>query len=378
MTINGKAVGFDTNETTLEFPPGQADLPTLRLTAHFVAALPTGTNTWQVDYRDDNYPERIGWQEVLVRANIGTRVLDSTVSDQDVSQELRTYPVDLLQNPLKVNSATFEFTTDASTAASNGTISAGQADRTQSSSNDLSGPTRTTDRFAELITAPILGPGAFLLMILAAFGWGALHAFSPGHGKTIVGAYLVGSRGTVSQALFLGLVTTITHTAGVFAFGLITLLASQYFLPETLFPWLSLLSGLMVVTIGISLARSRFQSILPSCQSTEPLTNQDHAGGNLLHEHIGGFAHQHTLTGPDGAKASWRNLLVLGVSGGIIPCPSALVMMLGAIALQKVALGLLLIIIFSVGLASVLTVFGMLFIHTSKLFQRIPESCQQR
>ena len=90
-----------------------------------------------------------------------------------------------------------------------------------------------------------------LLAVLGAFVWGAAHALSPGHGKTIVAAYVVGQRATFKHAIFLGATTTITHTAGVFALGLITLFASQFILPETLYPWLEVISGVLVVVLGM-------------------------------------------------------------------------------------------------------------------------------
>src|SRR5213075_2878376 len=93
-----------------------------------------------------------------------------------------------------------------------------------------------------------------------AFGWGALHALSPGHGKTMVAAYLVGTRGTTRHAVALGAATTITHTAGVFALGLVTLALSQYVLPEDLYPWLNLASGLLVLGVGLAVLRSRRKS----------------------------------------------------------------------------------------------------------------------
>ncbi|MDQ3248859.1 MAG: high-affinity nickel-transporter, partial [Chloroflexota bacterium] len=245
LSLAGAPTALALQASTLEFPIGQANLPTLRLTAQFVAALPAQNREWQLDYRDINYQGRVGWSEVVVRANIGARLLESTVRDQDVSQELRTYPTDLLQSPLAINAATVRFTTQATGQAAN--ASAAQVGDGAAIANPSTAPLRANDRFAELITLPSLGPWRFLLTALAAFGWGAFHAFSPGHGKTIVGAYLVGTRGTVRHALFLGVITTVTHTVGVFAFGLITLFASRYILPETLFPWLSLLSGLLVV-----------------------------------------------------------------------------------------------------------------------------------
>jgi nickel/cobalt exporter len=258
-------------------------------------------------------------------------------------------------------------------AAGNGDAS-GASQTTGQAAQTGVGPLRTIDRFADLITAPVLGPGALLLVMIAAFGWGALHALSPGHGKTIVGAYLVGTRGTIHHALFLGLTTTITHTIGVFLLGLVTLFAAQFVLPEKLFPWLSLISGLLVVSIGVSLARSRLPGLWRPAAKSETTPGHAHAGGNLLHSHEGGPTHQHVAPGAGGEPVTWRSLFALGVSGGLLPCPSALVLMLGAISLQRIGLGIVLIIVFSIGLASVLTGIGILLIYAGQWFRRIPES----
>jgi len=219
-----------------------------------------------------------------------------------------------------------------------------------------------------------------LLALLAAFGYGAAHALTPGHGKTIVGAYLVGSRGTVRHAIFLGLTTTITHTAGIFAIGLIVWFASNYILTEKIFPWMSLFSGLLVVVMGISLAWGGLRNFLgwPKSggvddHSHDHLGDQDLATG-FVHSHGAGQSHSHLPPGADGAPLGWRSLLVLGVSGGLVPCPDALVGMLGAIALQRIGFGLIMLIAYSLGLASVLTVIGVLLVHSGKLFERIPES----
>jgi len=161
LTLGGVSTTLVLQESTLEFPPGQANLPTLRLIAHFVAVLPAPDGDWQINYRDTNYQERIGWSEVVVRATIGARVLESSVSDQDVSQELRTYPTDLLQSPLAVNAATVRFTTQA-----DGKLNLSPANQTGSGAvvNTSTAPLRSNDRFAELITLPSLGPWSFLLI----------------------------------------------------------------------------------------------------------------------------------------------------------------------------------------------------------------------
>jgi nickel/cobalt exporter len=174
-----------------------------------------------------------------------------------------------------------------------------------------------------------------VLMLLAAFGWGALHALSPGHGKAMVAAYLIGTRGTSRDALVLGATVTVTHTIGVFALGLVTLGLSQYVLPEQLYPWLTLVSGLLVVAVGASVLRSR-------------LRPKHH------HHH-----HHH----PDEAR---RGLLGMGAAAGLLPCPSALVVLLAAISQHEVALGMLLIVAFSLGLAGTLTALGLAVVHVRR------------
>src|SRR5262249_44529544 len=194
------------------------------------------------------------------------------------------------------------------------------------------------DPFTELITVPQLTLGIALLGLLAAAMLGGLHALSPGHGKTIVGAYLIGSRGTARHAVFLGLTVTATHTAGGFALRIITLFAAEYVVPEKLFPIISLISGMIVLVIGSTLFIQRFRAL----QKTAPT---DDNGQNFVpyHEHEypvdptvphshGGNVHSHLPPGSDGAKVTWRSLLALGISGGLLPCPSALVVLLSAIS----------------------------------------------
>ena len=397
LTVDGKPLMWRVVGADLEFPLGQAGLQTQRLVSRLEASLPTRNGPYQISYRDDNYQDRLGWQEVVVEAAEGVRIRESSVPAQSISNELRSYPEGLLQEPLAINHATFRFEpiTVANganrPATANSTIPSPAIAQTGSTS-------RTTEPFAELIRIRSLGPMAIFLALLAAFGWGAVHAFSPGHGKTIVGAYLVGSRGTARHALFLGLTTTITHTAGVFAIGLITLFASRFILPETLFPWLSLLSGLMVVIIGVTMAWTWLRG-LQSSQQRSSVHGHDHAhhhhhahehnhgadhksahhhshshAGLHTHSHGPSGTHTHIIPGEDGTPITWRSLLALGISGGLLPCPSALVVMLGAIALQRAAFGLLLIVAFSLGLAGVLTAVGILMVYAGKLFERIPAS----
>jgi ABC-type nickel/cobalt efflux system permease component RcnA len=251
------------------------------------------------------------------------------------------------------------------------------------------GTGKPADPFADLITIPALGPWSLFLALLAAFGWGAIHAMSPGHGKTIVGAYLVGTRGTVRHAVLLGFTTTVTHTIGVLALGVAALAASEFILPEQLYPWLGVCSGLLVVAIGGNRLFAWWQSQNHHTHLHYAYSGHTHVGHihthhnhaehhhpHDAHDHGDGHVHSHLPTGIDEAAVNWRTLLALGVSGGLLPCPSALVVMLGAIALGRIAFGLVLIVVFSLGLASVLTAIGVALVHASKLFARIPEQVQ--
>jgi ABC-type nickel/cobalt efflux system permease component RcnA len=388
--------------TKLSFPRGQAGLPTLRLELQLLAQLPAagpGQAAFQVEYSDMNYRDRLGWQEVVAAARPGAAIADSSVPEEDRSRQLTQYPQELATEPPQVTTATFTWQPHASgRSSSEATAAPGTA-----TAAALPIVARAGDPFADLVAIPELGFGAVLLALLAAFGWGAMHAMSPGHGKTLVAAYLVGAHGTARHALFLGLTTTITHTAGVFALGFVTLALSRYILPEQLYPWLSAASGLLVVAIGVSLARTRLRlghgsgakhhdhSHDPDHDHShdpdhghdhghEHSHGHDHGHGHSHghdhshdHGHHHGHGHSHLPPGADGRRVTWRSLLALGVSGGLLPCPSALVLMLAAISLNRIGFGLLLIVAFSLGLAGVLTVFGMALVHAGNWFTRIPE-----
>lgn len=388
LTLSEQTVPWQLLDQALTFPTGQAGLPTLRIVTHWQAAVADDAAVLQAAYNDQSFPDRLGWQEVVVTGTKAVSLLDSSVPTTDISAELTKYPQELLQSPLNVHEATFRF--EPSAAGSTSERATQRVNAAETTITTAMAPLRTglpADPFTELINIGTLSPFAILLALIAAFGWGAAHAFSPGHGKTVVAAYLVGSRGTVAHALFLGVTTTVTHTAGVFVLGLITLFASQYILPETLYPWLSVLSGLLVVAIGLSLIWSRWRNPSQAHHLHDEMQGEMHShthehthGHDHTHDHAhgvhshGGHTHSHLPPGTDGAPITWRSLLALGVSGGLLPCPSALVLMLGAISLHRVGFGLALIILFSLGLASVLTIIGITLVYAGKYFARIPES----
>jgi len=224
--------------------------------------------------------------------------------------------------------------------------------------------------------------------IIAALMWGAGHALTPGHGKTIVAAYLIGGRSTPWHALYLGLTVTVTHTLGIFVLALIALFASRYVVPEHLYPWLGAVSGLIVVGIGAGMLWNRARALRkPAFVRVEAEHDHDHA---LLphhhhhhdhdhyhddgHHHDHDHGHSHLPPGADDSPVTWRSLLALGISGGILPCPSALVLLLAAVSLNRVGFGIVLVLAFSVGLAAVLTAVGLLFVKGSRLLQRVPQA----
>jgi ABC-type nickel/cobalt efflux system permease component RcnA len=222
-----------------------------------------------------------------------------------------------------------------------------------------------------------------LFALAVAASLGAFHALEPGHGKTVVAAYLVGSRGTARHALLLGLVVTLAHTVGVYLLGAVTLYASRHVVPERLYPWLAAASGLLITLLGVGLLwrylGGRFPIPLGHTHDDRHgddghpgLSAADHGRAHALgveHHHDPGHRHHHHHV-PD-SPVSLRALVALGVSGGIVPCPAALVVLLSAVAMGQVGFGLLLIVAFSVGLAAVLIAIGLLVVYARRVVARV-------
>jgi ABC-type nickel/cobalt efflux system permease component RcnA len=319
----------------ISYPPGQGGLKLTRLVLPLVAKV---AHPRSVRVHDGTFPGRVGWKAVVAQAGSGTDVR-SSVPSQDPTAGLRSYPKSSLSSPLDERDAAL------SVKPGNGALVAPKSPDGQ----PVTTHNRSGDGFAGIFERAAAGKGVLVFFLLAAFGWGGIHALSPGHGKTMVAAYLVGTRGTARHAVALGATVTITHTIGVFTLGVVTLLLSAFILPEQLYPWLNLVSGLMVLLIGGAVLRSRVRAARPKPH----VHHHDH------HQHH----HHHDL--------SWKGLIAMGASAGLIPCPSALVVLLGAIAQHQVALGLLLIVVFSLGLAGTLTGLGLAVVYAQKLTTRI-------
>jgi nickel/cobalt exporter len=310
LTVHGRGAQLVPVETSLVQAPGAGGLKTTRL--ELLLRGPKLGGRTDVAYRDTNYSDRIGWKEIVVGGAPSS------------SRELRAYPRDT--SPADVTHVR------ASLVPGSGTETRPDLARPEEARHNDSG-------FAALVGRDDLGFWVILASLGAALFWGAAHALSPGHGKTIVTAYLVGQRGTARHAALLGLIVTATHTVGVFALGLVTLLLSQYIVPDDLYPWLNLVSGLLVVGIGASVLRAR--------------TKRHH------HHHH----HHHDL--------SPRSLFAVGISGGLLPCPSALVVLLAAISLHRVAFGMLLVVAFSAGLALTITGIGLVAVLARSAFRTL-------
>jgi ABC-type nickel/cobalt efflux system permease component RcnA len=322
LLVDGRRVELaPAGPAKLSFPAGAGGLETTRLELALRAVV---DDPREVELHDGTFPGRIGWKAVVSAPGEGTAVRTGAPSG-DPTHGLRVYPKDLLSAPLDQRDATFRV------EPGDGTLIAPKA-----KGGDVAQTRAESDGFAGLFEDAASGEGVLVLLLLAAFGWGALHALSPGHGKAMVAAYLVGTRGTARHAIALGGTVTVTHTIGVFALGVVTLALSQYVLPEDLYPWLTLTSGLLVVAVGASVLRARMRK-----------ARHHH------HHH-----HHHDLT--------WKGLLGMGTAAGLIPCPSALVVLLAAISQHEVALGLVLITAFSLGLAATLTGLGLVVVSARK------------
>ena len=341
LLVNGRPAVLRPLAHALAFPMGVGGLHTMRL--EIVFAGPTLTGAPRIELRDDNYAGRLGWQEMTEHADHGASVAASSVPAHSVSDALRAYPKDMLQSPLHVAAAAVDARPGTGPGVPPALLS-GAA---------LQAPDRVADSgFTRLISQRDLSPLVILAALVAALFWGMAHALSPGHGKTIVAAYLVGQRGKARHAALLGLIVTATHTAGVFALGAVTLTLSQFIVPDHLYAWINLAAGVLVVAIGGAVLLSRWRH------------RRAHAHGEHHHHHHHG--HTHAASGP-----GLRGLVAVGVSGGLLPCPSALVVLLAAVSLHRVAFGMVLILAFSAGLALSITGIGLLAVLAKRSFSRV-------
>jgi nickel/cobalt exporter len=315
LIVDGAPARLTVRSSDLSLPAGQAGLRTLRLSCILGTAVPRRA-THDLVFEDANYPDRLGWHEVTAVGD-GATIVHSDVPKASPSLRLTSYPKNA--RPSNVRSATVAFRPGGSPL------------RAGSASEMATQPTGGI--LADFASRPELSAGLIGLMIAAAIAVGAIHALGPGHGKSLIGAYLVGSGGTLRQAMGVGAAVSVMHTASVLGLGLLVLTAERLFAPERVYPWLGLASGLVALVLGAALLVSRLHA--------------------LSERRRHGHDHPHPAR-----PLSRRGLIALAFAGGILPSPSALVVLLGSVSIGRPGLGLVLIAAFSLGLAASLIAVG--------------------
>lgn len=349
VQLDGEPVALTVAAADLSFPQGEAGLATLRLECRLELDASSFVGERTVTVTDGNFPERLGWREITAVGD-GVTVTDSDVPADSVSARLTDYPDELLQSPLRQREATVTVRpggegTTGTTPTEPGESVVGWVERMTTAFTDLVATQELTVAFGFLAT----GIAIFL---------GALHALAPGHGKTVMAAYLVGSRGTSRQALQLGMTVAITHTAGVFALGLV-LSASQTVAPEQLYPYLGLASGLLFAGVGAMLLRRAVRARRRGHSHAHDHSHEDEHGHSHGHSH----GHEH-----GDEPLTWRSLLAPGLAGGLVPSPSALVVLLGGIAIGRAWFGVTLVVAYGIGMAATLVGAGYLLLRARTRF----------
>ncbi|MEU6722566.1 High-affinity nickel-transporter [Nonomuraea wenchangensis] len=331
LVVAGTAVPWRVTEAGFAYAPGLGGLRTSRLTCRLTAAVPA---SGPVEFTDAFEQDRIGWREISA-AGDGVRLSGSTVPAASVSDELRAYPEDLLSDPLDQRTATFTVSAGGSATGGSGTAPGGLG-----AGGPVGEAFAALDRtFTGLIGSDALTLPLGLLAVGLAVVLGAGHALIPGHGKTVMAAYLAGRRGRPRDAIVVGATVTATHTAGVLVVGL-ALTAFTTLAGETVLSWLGVASGALIAVIGLRLLL------------------------NARHRTTHGHGHGH---GHSGKRAG---LVGLGVAGGLVPSPSALIVLLGAIALGRTWFGVALVTAYGAGMAATLTVTGLLLVRLVDRLER--------
>jgi nickel/cobalt exporter len=381
LRVDGRPVRPVLEGADVVIADGAGDLPILRITAKMMLKETSG----RLDYEDHNYEGRAGWKEIVIAASQG-RLKSSSQSDQDRSNALTAYPPDPMLAPPQDLRAEFQWTANAPVTADRSPAKpsapliraipqpaskAALPSSAATARNAPAGAVIRNDFLSRTLHRADIPLKIFLAALIVAFGLGGAHALTPGHGKTIVAAYLVGSRGTMKHAAFLGLIVTLTHTISVFALGLATLFLFHFIVPEKITEILGVISGLSIAIIGGGMLwkRVRAQRHRHDHHHDHDHHHHHHHDHAHSHDHEHDHAHHHGPGGhthvPEG-EITWASLTTLAVSGGLVPCESALVLLLGAIALGRVGLGLLLLISFSLGLAGVLMGIGAIVLSTKR------------
>jgi ABC-type nickel/cobalt efflux system permease component RcnA len=414
LTADDTELALRTIEAGLSFPPGVGGLATMRLVCGFEAALapPLGADPTPIAFSDDSYPNRLGWREIVVRGS-GARVApgEGELRSESVSARLTAYPEELVALPLADQRVVLDAMAGGPEAEPFDIPDAEPVGGARSSEPP---PAATPGPSAAPSPTPVAGavpggvdsgelPGIFrqdltpivlLLSLLTAALLGVGHALTPGHGKTLMAAYLVGTRGTPLHAVGLGLSVSLSHTLGVLVLAALVLGASDVLPADVVVRWAPVVAAVSIAAIGGWMligelrrrrAVGRARALPPDGRAhthdehghdhehatgpdAGPLDERDHHHG-FGHSH-GGVAHSHAPV--PGSTITWRSLFALGLAGGLIPSTSALLILLGSIAAGRPAFGFVLVVAFGLGMAGVMSGIGLALVAARDRFDRMP------
>jgi len=365
IEVDGHRIELLAGKVAVRTRPGAGGLPILYWNGEFFANLASAP-AHQITVADHVYEDRrIGWKDITVG------------SQSEPTQELQVYPSALIGSPRTITSASFSVS--AAGIISNVRDESSGAPQ-QASTVSIVSQTLLSQMFLRTDQGPLW----ILITILAAFGFGALHAIEPGHGKALLAFTLVGSRATTKQAAILAASLTFAHTIGVILLGVVLFFVTG-FVPETIYPWITLVSGVAIAIIGGRALARYIRGIQPFAHAHvhehsdahphehphEHGSGHTHAIGHehshpvladdaLTHTH-GGTTHSHVV--PGSQPLNFGSAVWAAMSGGIAPCPAAIILLIAAVNSHRIGYGLLLIVIFGLGLASVLTGLGLAVVH---------------
>jgi len=395
LAVNGTALTPTLVDAALTFPAGVGGLSTMRLVCGYSAAMADGVETGTlVSFTDQSEPDRVGWREIVVSGSgVSLAPSDpkaSPLRTASTSGRLTAYPTNLLSQGLHDLTVSMTATLGGSTlppftipdaqlvpgatgfvsgrepapgsTAPAGAVSASPAPDAAAVSTGVPGGVAAADLPAIFRTVD-LSPWVVLVALLTAAALGAAHALTPGHGKTLMAAYLVGTRGTPLHAAGLGLSVTVSHTLGILALAAVIVGAEGVLSPDVVVRAAPIVAAIGIVVVGgwmlASEARRRRRA-----HHHEHDHDHDHGHGHEhdrvdpvgVHTH-GGAAHIHLP--PTGSTITWRGLFALGLAGGLIPSTSALLILLGSIAAGRPAFGFVLVVAFGLGMAVVMSGIGL-------------------
>jgi ABC-type nickel/cobalt efflux system permease component RcnA len=376
LAVDGDRLNPQLTAAGISLRPGVGGLSTLRLVCGYQAALAAAVaDDTRVEFADMSYAGRIGWREIVVEGSgVTVTPIGSELRDTSVSDRLLLYPPAMLENaladervvllvapggaelpPIAIPDAT-PFATSAGAPSPAEAVPAAAV------------PGGVAGEIPALFQTADLTPFVILLSLATAAALGAAHALTPGHGKTLMAAYLVGTRGTPVHAVGLGLSVSISHTIGILALASLVIGAQRIVDPDLIVRAAPVVAAIGIVAIGswMLVGELRRRS---ARRARERAAEHDH---DHQHDHAhshGGIRHSHSPA--DGASISWRSLFVLGLAGGIIPSTSALLILLGAIASGRAAFGIVLVVAFGLGMALVMTGIGLVVVGARGRLDRV-------